>query len=136
MGLGQPHCCAFWFLVLASLAVKSGFFLLVHVVLDTCPITELWLHDSDGPSPPPSPRKWARKPLLLLSERTVQGSFDQTLCPCLPLPEEPGGVKSVSFRCRVFGGFGGDRNLISCRKEAGESPGILAGLLPIPGFVR
>lgn len=85
---------------------------------------------------PASPRKRARKPRLLLSERTVQGSFDQTLCPCLPLPEEPGGVKSVSFRCRGFGGFGGDRNLISCRKEAGESPGILAGLLPTPGFVR
>lgn len=44
-------------------------------------------------------------------------------------------MKSVSFRCGVFGGFGGDRNLISCRKKAGESPGILAGLLPAPGFV-
>lgn len=49
MGLGQPHSYAFCFLVLVSLAVKSGFFLLVHVALDTCPITELRQRDSDGP---------------------------------------------------------------------------------------
>lgn len=56
MGLGQPHSSAFWPLVLVSPVVESGFFLLVHVAVDPCSITELRPQESDGSQSTLSPR--------------------------------------------------------------------------------